>query len=55
VEPGVQSLTRGAEGDILECLKGILLVLAMIALLGSGSPMGPKKILCRLFSRGMNI
>jgi hypothetical protein len=42
-------------GCILECLKGILLVSTMIALLGSESPIGPKKILCKLSSRGMNI
>jgi hypothetical protein len=33
-------------GFMEEFLEGILLVFAMITLLGSGLPMGPRKIIC---------
>ena len=40
---------------MLVSLKGTLLVSSTMTLLGSGSPIGPRKILCRLPSSWMNI
>jgi len=39
---------------MFDSFKGILLVSAIIVLLGSGSPIGPRKILCKFPSSGMN-
>jgi hypothetical protein len=51
----IEALLSQRPKCMFDSLNGTLLVSATIVLLGFGSPIGPRKVLCKLPSSGMNI